>query len=249
MSRVEGVPERRGAHRPARDGARGAAGGRGLVVFEPAARTGATGMNAAPSKAPARQRRHRRRRHLRLRRGARLHRHGAAGRRRTRRGGRCGPDDERHRRPVHRQRVAPRCGPCRWSSTSASARSYIDGTMIGGSSFIAHLLPAMQALQSGQCNAVLVCYGSAQRTRHLRPARSGGQPPLPRPAALRDAVRADAAAVGLCAGGVAPHAPVRHHAAPAGRGGGGRARLGAAQSRGLHARAADASTTCWARAW
>lgn len=41
---------------------------------------------------------------------------------------------------------------------------YIDGTNIGGSSFIAHLLPAMQALQSGQCHAVLVCYGSAQRT-------------------------------------------------------------------------------------
>ena len=36
--------------------------------------------------------------------------------------------------------------------------------MLGGCSFIAHLLPAMQALQSGQCNAVLVCYGSAQRS-------------------------------------------------------------------------------------
>ena len=42
--------------------------------------------------------------------------------------------------------------------------SYIDSTMLGGSSFIAHLLPAMQALAGGQCNAVLVCYGSAQRT-------------------------------------------------------------------------------------
>jgi acetyl-CoA acetyltransferase len=41
---------------------------------------------------------------------------------------------------------------------------YIDSTMLGGSSFIAHLLPAMQALRSGQCNAVLVCYGSAQRS-------------------------------------------------------------------------------------
>ncbi|MDW5444822.1 thiolase [Polaromonas sp. SM01] len=41
---------------------------------------------------------------------------------------------------------------------------YIDSTMLGGSSFIAHLLPAMQALQSGQCNAVLVCYGSVQRS-------------------------------------------------------------------------------------
>jgi acetyl-CoA acetyltransferase len=41
---------------------------------------------------------------------------------------------------------------------------YVNGTMLGGSSFIAHLLQAMQALQSGQCTAVLVCYGSVQRT-------------------------------------------------------------------------------------
>jgi len=41
---------------------------------------------------------------------------------------------------------------------------YIDSTMLGGSSFIAHLLPAMQAIRSGQCSAVLVCYGSAQRS-------------------------------------------------------------------------------------
>ena len=45
--------------------------------------------------------------------------------------------------------------------------TYIDGTMLGGSSFIAHLLPAMQAIRSGQCSAVLVCYGSAQRTSTL----------------------------------------------------------------------------------
>jgi acetyl-CoA acetyltransferase len=44
------------------------------------------------------------------------------------------------------------------------APSFIEGTMLGGSSFIAHLMPAMLALQSGQCNAVLVCYGSAQRS-------------------------------------------------------------------------------------
>ena len=41
---------------------------------------------------------------------------------------------------------------------------YIDGTMLGGSSFIAHLLPAMHAIRFGQCSAVLVCYGSAQRS-------------------------------------------------------------------------------------
>jgi acetyl-CoA acetyltransferase len=42
--------------------------------------------------------------------------------------------------------------------------TFIDGTMLGGSSFVAHLLPAMHALASGQCNAVLVCYGSTQRS-------------------------------------------------------------------------------------
>ena len=41
---------------------------------------------------------------------------------------------------------------------------YTNGTMVGGSSFVAHLLPAMMALEAGQCNAVLVCYGSTQRT-------------------------------------------------------------------------------------
>lgn len=41
---------------------------------------------------------------------------------------------------------------------------FIHSTMLGGSSFIAHILPAMLALVSGQCDAVLVCYGSTQKT-------------------------------------------------------------------------------------
>ena len=44
---------------------------------------------------------------------------------------------------------------------------FINSTMIGGSSFVAHLLPAMMALEAGQCNAVLVCYGSTQRTANF----------------------------------------------------------------------------------
>src|SRR5690606_40810675 len=51
--------------------------------------------------------------------------------------------------------------------------SFIDSTMIGGSSFVAHLMPALQALASGQCNAVLVCYGSTQRTATLNRAEIG----------------------------------------------------------------------------
>src|SRR5690606_37154202 len=42
--------------------------------------------------------------------------------------------------------------------------TFTDNTMIGGSSFVAHLQQAALALQAGICNAVLVCYGSTQRT-------------------------------------------------------------------------------------
>lgn len=37
-----------------------------------------------------------------------------------------------------------------------------DTTMIGGSSFIGHLLPAAMALQYGLCDVALICYGSNQ---------------------------------------------------------------------------------------
>ncbi len=51
--------------------------------------------------------------------------------------------------------------------------TFIDSTMLGGSSFVAHLMPALQALESGQCNAVLVCYGSTQRTSTVGRAEIG----------------------------------------------------------------------------
>jgi acetyl-CoA acetyltransferase len=51
--------------------------------------------------------------------------------------------------------------------------SFIDSTMLGGSSFVAHLLPAMHALLSGQCKAVLVCYGSTQRSGTVNRAAVG----------------------------------------------------------------------------
>ncbi len=41
---------------------------------------------------------------------------------------------------------------------------FIDSTMLGGSSFVAHMLPSIHALVAGECNAVLVCYGSTQRS-------------------------------------------------------------------------------------
>ena len=41
---------------------------------------------------------------------------------------------------------------------------YIDGTMSGGSSFVNYLTSATMALEMGQCDVALICYGSNQRT-------------------------------------------------------------------------------------
>ena len=41
---------------------------------------------------------------------------------------------------------------------------FVEGTNIGGSAFVAHLQPSIRALEAGDCDAVLVCYGSNQRT-------------------------------------------------------------------------------------
>ncbi len=41
---------------------------------------------------------------------------------------------------------------------------FSDGSMIGGSSFIAHTLNAAMAIHSGLCDVALICYGSNQRT-------------------------------------------------------------------------------------
>jgi acetyl-CoA acetyltransferase len=41
---------------------------------------------------------------------------------------------------------------------------FTESTMVGGSSFVGHLIPAALALNAGLCDAVLVTYGSNQRT-------------------------------------------------------------------------------------
>lgn len=41
---------------------------------------------------------------------------------------------------------------------------FVEGTNIGGAAFVSQLLPVARALQAGDCDAVLLCYGSAQRT-------------------------------------------------------------------------------------
>lgn len=41
---------------------------------------------------------------------------------------------------------------------------YIDGTQIGGSSFMSHLAHAMAAIEQGLCDVALIAYGSTQRS-------------------------------------------------------------------------------------
>ncbi|MGD9953623.1 MAG: acetyl-CoA acetyltransferase, partial [Burkholderiales bacterium] len=41
---------------------------------------------------------------------------------------------------------------------------FTESTMVGGSSFVGHLIPAALALNAGLCDTVLVAYGSNQRT-------------------------------------------------------------------------------------
>lgn len=51
---------------------------------------------------------------------------------------------------------------------------YLDGTAIGGSSFVGHLWHAAAAIESGQCEVALVTYGSNQRSAGGGLVASGG---------------------------------------------------------------------------
>jgi acetyl-CoA acetyltransferase len=64
---------------------------------------------------------------------------------------------------------------------------YIDGTIIGGSSFMFHIQHAMAALQLGLCNVAVIAYGSTQRSigrqnasvREINPYETPYRPFLP----------------------------------------------------------------------
>jgi acetyl-CoA acetyltransferase len=65
--------------------------------------------------------------------------------------------------------------------------SFIDGTIIGGSSFMFHVQHAMAALQLGLCNVAVIAYGSTQRSigrqnasvREINPYETPYRPFLP----------------------------------------------------------------------
>ena len=64
---------------------------------------------------------------------------------------------------------------------------YIDGTIIGGSSFMFHIQHAMMALDAGLCEVAVIAYGSTQRSigrqnasvREINPFETPYRPFLP----------------------------------------------------------------------
>jgi len=86
---------------------------------------------------------------------------------------------------------------------------YFDGTAIGGSSFMSHVAHAQAAIEHGLCEVALVAYGSTQRSVSRAAASPREFNPYETPYPFH-------AVLGLCDGGLPPHAPARHHAGAAG---------------------------------
>jgi acetyl-CoA acetyltransferase len=80
-----------------------------------------------------------------------------------------------------------RTSPLNLAEYLGMSPSYIDGTIIGGSSFMFHIQHAMAALRLGLCNVAVIAYGSTQRSvgrqqasvREINPYETPYRPFLP----------------------------------------------------------------------
>ena len=191
------------------------------------------GGGARHERPHARQRRDHRRRGIRHRRGRRQHepaRSDGAGH--PPRAGRLRPDAEGRRWPVLRHHAGAHLGHVAMRVSTPAQRLY-------------RLHHRRWLVVRGACRARAgrargrAVFGGGDRlwqhATHRRPARGIGARIQP----LRDAVPPVPARYRLRDGRIAPHARIRHHARTIGRGGGGRARMGAAQSGGVGEEAAD----------
>ena len=190
----------------------------------------------------ARQRRDRRRRGIRYRRGRRQHesaRPDGAGHSPRARGLRAGAEatstasSAPPRRRAHRRcRCASICAcprPIPIPPSSAARRSrFMSRTR-------------RRRLAAGLCSVAVIAYGSTQRTVGRRQASAREYNPYETP------FRPFLPSTRLRAGRLAPHARVRHDARTAGRGGGGGARMGAAEPGRMGEEAADHRETCCRR--
>jgi acetyl-CoA acetyltransferase len=80
-----------------------------------------------------------------------------------------------------------RTSPLNLAEYLGMSPSYIDGTIVGGSSFMFHIQHAMAALQLGLCEVAVIAYGSTQRSigrqnasvREINPYETPYRPFLP----------------------------------------------------------------------
>ena len=77
------------------------------------------------------------------------------------RGRRRGPDDEGHRR--HRDRVRAR--PVQVAHALGITPDWVDGTGVGGTSFLLHVRHAAAAIRAGYARTVLITHGESGRSR------------------------------------------------------------------------------------
>ena len=150
-------------------------------------------------------------RHCRRRRDHETRRHSrhvadpVACRRRAQRDGRCRAQTQGHRRRRDRRRDAG----ARSRTISGITPKWVDGTAVGGCSFMIHVRHAAAAIDSGLCKTVLITHGESGRSGVGR-TRNVAAPTQPR-RPVRAALRADGAADFVHDPGAALHEDLRPH--------------------------------------
>ena len=88
--------------------------------------------------------------------------------------------------------------------------TWVDGTSVGGCSFMIHVRHAAAAIEAGLAKTILVTHGESGRSRRGQPATLGAAIELER--AVRAAVRADGTAEPVSYSGAALHEDLRRDA-------------------------------------
>ena len=84
--------------------------------------------------------------------------------------------------------------------------TWVDGTSVGGCSFMIHVRHAAAAIEAGLAKTILITHGESGRSRVGAPPRAGGAVVVAGP--VRAAVRADGAAEHVHRSGAALHEDV-----------------------------------------
>ena len=119
---------------------------------------------------------------------------------------------------------------------------WMDGTQVGGCSFMLHVRHAAAAIAAGAADVVLITHGESAAPGSGRRIPANGHR---NGRTVRGAVRCAGAVLDVHGAGVAVPARARHGAGANCRGGGGAARVGERQPAGVPAQAHHGARRCW----